>query len=165
MRPEPQHCGTEVADLPSFHRNIAATPQDVRFALAEILGALSPLSLSSEENGSIELVLAEAMNNIVEHAYSGDGDGEIDILVRAGGDGLHCRLRDTGAPMPEGTPPLGKRAAEDLAAPDLPEGGFGWFLIRELARELAYERLAEENILSFRIAVGIPATAPVLAQG
>ncbi|WP_280514091.1 hypothetical protein [Allosediminivita pacifica] len=33
----------------------------------------------------------------------------------------------------------------------LPEGGFGWFLIHELARELAYRHDGGMNRLTFRL--------------
>ena len=34
---------------------------------------------------------------------------------------------------------------------DLPEGGFGWHLIRSLARDLAYVRRQDLNTFSFRV--------------
>jgi serine/threonine-protein kinase RsbW len=37
---------------------------------------------------------------------------------------------------------------------DMPEGGFGWLIIRQLARDVAYVREDGVNQLSFRIAVG-----------
>jgi serine/threonine-protein kinase RsbW len=33
----------------------------------------------------------------------------------------------------------------------LPEGGFGWFLIRTLSRDLDYRREGGRNLLSFRL--------------
>lgn len=41
----------------------------VRKALKELLDGLAPLDLDIEEMGTVELVMAEALNNIVEHAY------------------------------------------------------------------------------------------------
>ena len=32
----------------------------------------------------------------------------------------------------------------------MPEGGYGWFLIRELVQDLVYDRQNDENILFFR---------------
>jgi serine/threonine-protein kinase RsbW len=41
----------------------------VRKALKELLDGLASLDLDIEEMGTVELVMAEAPNNIVEHAY------------------------------------------------------------------------------------------------
>ena len=37
---------------------------------------------------------------------------------------------------------------------DMPEGGFGWLIIRQLAHDVRYARHEGVNQLSFRIAVG-----------
>lgn len=132
----------------------------VRKALVDTIAALRFLDLSSEEYGTIELVLAEIMNNIVEHAYANDPDGMIELEIQPNSNGLSCFLRDDGQPMPDGNVPLGVLPAtcSDPTADidDLPEGGFGWFLIRDLARDLKYSRQNGKNILTFRIATGQP---------
>jgi serine/threonine-protein kinase RsbW len=58
--------------------------------------------------------------------------------------------------MPEGKAPNGSPAPLDCDTEELPEGGFGWFLIRDLAHELNYTRISGKNLLSFRISVGAP---------
>ena len=64
--------------------------------------------------------------------------------------GLHCTVSDTGAPMPGLCLPEGQfQPLKDLA--DLPEGGFGWFLIRSLTEGLAYQRSKGLNRLSFQL--------------
>ncbi|MGI1662275.1 ATP-binding protein [Palleronia sp. KMU-117] len=140
-------------DRPVFRQSIDATHEEVRSALSGMIRAMSPLELSQEESGSVELVVAEALNNIVEHAYVGVKPGRIDISVVAACDGLHCCLRDSGSPMPDGRPPIGAYAGPAPVLDDQPEGGFGWFLIRSLARELDYRRADDQNVLTFRIAV------------
>ena len=49
--------------------------------------------------------------------------------------------------MPAGAPP--DRAPHDLdvSRADLPEGGFGWRMIRDLTEELLYRRQDGRNIL------------------
>jgi len=44
-----------------------------------------------------------------------------------------------------------QRAEIDVAIADLPEGGFGWGLIRALSSGLSYRRMSERNRLAFRI--------------
>lgn len=131
-------------------------PLAVRQTLHSILSGLGPLSLSRDECGTVELVLAEVMNNIVEHAYAGDRRGVIEIRICQRNSGLVCTLLDDGLPMPEGNPPLGEQQDLNCPTQDLPEGGFGWFLIRELAHDLSYERVGNKNLLSFRLPIGRP---------
>jgi serine/threonine-protein kinase RsbW len=38
---------------------------------------------------------------------------------------------------------------------DLPEGGFGWFLIKDLAKDVVYARVEGENRLQLRVAVAV----------
>lgn len=138
----------------SFRITFPGQPIAVRSALARMMEQLNGLDLSSHDRGVIELVLAEAMNNIVEHAYFGNPDGMVELQITPTDSGLICHLRDDGKPMPEGKAPKGDRALLDCEMEDLPEGGFGWFLIRDLAYELNYTRVSGKNLLSFRIAVG-----------
>ena len=103
--------------------------------------------LTEESRGTAEIVLAEALNNVVEHAYA-RYPGKIEVVMRRRDPELLFDIRDDGLPMPGAEPPLG-RLREVLEIDDLPEGGFGWFLIRSLAHGLAYRRLNDRNLLSF----------------
>ncbi len=98
-----------------------------------------------------EQALAEALNNIVEHAHANWPDGRIDIETTLSGNGLAFCVRDDGAPMPDGQLPAGERAEISGALDDLPEGGFGWFMIRTLTQDLSYARQGSWNQLKFRI--------------
>jgi serine/threonine-protein kinase RsbW len=92
------------------------------------------------------------LNNIVEHAYARH-QGDIVVTLQLSASELVCRIVDTGLPMPEGVLPAGKLKPM-LADEDLPEGGFGWFLIRTLSRDLEYRRDGNNNLLSFRLDMG-----------
>lgn len=141
------------APLLSFR--IRADFGQVREAVSTIRTSLEALHLSEEELVSVELVVAEALNNIVDHAYPPNSDGEIRIKLRQRPRGVMVEIRDDGTPMPNGRAPLGDHPLTDkLGTNDLPEGGFGWFLIREIARDLIYDRKDGENFLIFRLAVG-----------
>jgi serine/threonine-protein kinase RsbW len=148
---------TVAADtIPPFQISVQSSELAVREALAKLLTALHPLNLDVEESGTVELVLAEVLNNIVEHAYPVSApDGPITIKCEVGQDGLHFRITDKGKAMPDGTLPAGKRSQVDVDLIDLPEGGFGWFLIQDLARDVTYTRVGCENLLHMRLAVGL----------
>lgn len=124
----------------------------IRGALAEVMGVLDPNSLGSEERGTIELVLAEVLNNIVLHAYGGDTtDGMISLKLTLARNGLQFTIRDDGGPMPPGELPLGRVADPNKGTMAQPEHGFGWFIIRAVARDIAYIRAGGQNTLTFRI--------------
>lgn len=131
-----------------------ASFDNVRLAIERAVVAMAPLNLTEEEQSSVEIVLAEALNNVVEHAYDRDNPGDIKLVLRHGRAGLLVEIRDAGKPMPNGRTPVGDHPSTHLPANEIPEGGFGWFLIRELARDLIYDRENGENFLIFRLAVG-----------
>ncbi len=148
--------GSEAHAAPSavtdFQISLGCTEVDVRNGLAQVMQALSPLNLDVEECGTVELVLAEAMNNIVEHAYpNGDDPGPIHLSCSHAPDGLHVTIRDAGRPMPNGATPIGAAVNVNVDFDDLPEGGFGWFLIKDLAKDVEYRRMNDENHLTFRL--------------
>ena len=145
-----------ISQLPAINISIQSGEMAVREALAKLLDSLTPLSLDAEESGTVELVMAEALNNIVEHAYpKGDPCGPIDISCSHARDGLHMTVVDSGRAMPDGRTPLGVAVATDVPFDDMPEGGFGWFLIKDLAKDVSYVRVARQNQLSLRLAVAI----------
>ena len=138
----------------TFSVSVDTGPLAVREALQQIFSALGPWTLDIEEQGTIELVLAEALNNIVEHAYpEPNATGKIDVAAEARSNGLHFKVQDYGKPMPDGQAPLGLQADLDVDVMDLPEGGFGWFLIRDLAKDVEYERVGDTNVLTLRLAI------------
>lgn len=132
-----------------------ADPQAVRQALRAVFDSTLTDWLCSESRDEAQLVLAEALNNIVEHAYA-ESTGEIEVLVTASDLGIICHIADAGRPMPDAVLPAGKVLACSMPRPvdheSLPEGGFGWPLIRALSQDLAYRRVDGRNLLSFRIA-------------
>jgi serine/threonine-protein kinase RsbW len=129
----------------------AADPLSVRAALARLMAAQPLSGTGADDRATVELVLAEVLNNIAEHAYVGrSGLVEVDLTRQTGG--LACQICDQGGPMPGGQPPPGQvRDLAGLPLADLPEGGFGWSLIRSLTRGLTYRRDGDWNRLCFLI--------------
>ena len=128
-----------------------ATEADVRIALAEVCARLAP-ALSDDAISRTELVLAEVLNNVAEHAYAGTVPGEIRLIAEIGDDGIAIVISDDGCAMPGGRPPEGRLPRiEDMDLADLPEGGFGWHLIHRLTEGLTYRRIGATNRISFHI--------------
>ena len=131
-----------------------ATFRWVRRSIHEAMDALEGSGLTAEELSTVEIVLAEALNNVVEHAYTADDPGVIHLTLRFRGSGLMVEIRDTGRPMPSGRAPIGLHPMVETENDPMPEGGYGWYLIRELVRDLIYDRRDGENLLVFRLAIG-----------
>ena len=125
-------------------------PSD-NFSVRQALGKVLSLTLSDDEKSVVEIVLAEVLNNIVEHAYQEDPSGHIQLSVNPSDTGLRVLVQDEGLPLPADLP--NKQVNYDLTCEtgDLPEGGFGWLLVQELTDGLQYERRDGRNILSFQI--------------
>jgi serine/threonine-protein kinase RsbW len=130
----------------------AASCGDVRAALADLRSFLQGAGLSADACGTAEIVLAEALNNVAEHAYAMSGSGTIQLEVTLMPGALAANITDEGAPLPglclpHARNPTPGKPAKDGAGQDLPEGGFGWFLIHNLTSSLRYRRLDGRNHL------------------
>jgi serine/threonine-protein kinase RsbW len=132
----------------AFLFSFPATEIEARAGLRAAVSHLGTIGLTDDRAGSIEIALAEAVNNIVEHACAGMTDAEIVLHCDLIGGGLRIRICDSGRPLPGNRPPPGNPA--DVSGPraKLPEGGFGWFLIRQLSSGIQYERVGDCNCLT-----------------
>jgi len=126
-------------------RRFRSGDHETRAALLELCGHLADRGLGESDLGTVELVLAEALNNITEHAYGPEG-GPVEVRLQVTGSRIECELRDFGRPMPMGDPPAA--GLPQIAPPDIvPEGGFGWYIIRCLVEDLSYQRVGSHNRL------------------
>lgn len=130
---------------------LAADLESVRDGLRDLFCSDHLASLTEESRGVVEIVLAEVLNNVVEHGYA-TYSGKIVVWVTRRENYLFIRMVDQGLPMPGAALPGGK-LAEPHDSAELPEGGFGWFLIRTMSDELNYRRDGDQNILSFCVNV------------
>jgi serine/threonine-protein kinase RsbW len=150
MRSRPDN----VHETGTTHLVIAGDPLSVRAGLICLAAKVPLCDLSADDRGTAELVLGEVLNNIVEHAYP-SGPGLIDLWLSRTGVGLTCKVADRGLAMRDGRAPDGALPAGiDGPLEDLPEGGFGWNLIRTLTEDLQYERVQGQNHLTFTIPSG-----------
>jgi serine/threonine-protein kinase RsbW len=133
------------------HLTIDGNAEAVANGLQRLFSLPVLANLNDDSRGSVEIVLAEVLNNISEHAYS-KHSGAINLWITPHDTFLFVRVVDTGLPMPGGEAPAGA-LSKVVEIQDLPEGGFGWFLIRSLTQELTYQRDGNHNTLSFCVDV------------
>lgn len=130
---------------------VVATELGVRAGLADMRSFLGAGGFDADACGTAEIVLAEALNNIAEHAFAATAVGMIDVTLTPGNSSLTAEIVDSGTALPGLCPPSGHLPPLDGTTRSLPEGGFGWFLIRTLTDCLSYTRHASENHLRLRI--------------
>ncbi|MEM7643934.1 MAG: ATP-binding protein [Pseudomonadota bacterium] len=146
----------------SLSCRIGATAQDVSTFLADFTNATTAWPPDEAVLDDAAILLGEFLNNVVEHGEAGPA-AEIQIDVTLDASHLRIATKDSGAPLPA-------TCLADAALPeaggridDLPEGGFGWFIIHQIASDIAYERVDGRNCLAFSIPTG-PGQIPALDQ-
>ena len=132
-------------------RMLDSSPQAISVGLQEMFNCNLLVRLTDDSRGTVEIVLAEVLNNVVEHAYA-DYSGQIAVCITPRDGYLFVRVVDDGLPMPGGEAPGGK-LSKTTKIESLPEGGFGWYLIRSLSQDLTYARDGRQNVLSFCVGV------------
>lgn len=108
----------------------------LRAISAFVMDAIKESPFDDRQRYAIDLAVDEACSNVIDHAYSGDDQGEIRILLDLNKSGLRLTIQDDGAPFdpncvaePDLTGPLETRC----------ERGLGVYLIREVMDEAAYD--------------------------
>jgi serine/threonine-protein kinase RsbW len=136
-----------------FHQHFTSDPAVVAGVLMALGEVFQEYSLREGVVSSIEIVLSEVINNINEHAYRGAPDGPVELHAAFDGSDVLFQIVDSGIEMPGGRIP--PRIHPDVTGPlvQLPEGGFGWCLIHDLAHDLNYRREKGENRFSFRVTI------------
>src|SRR5437868_13605422 len=77
-----------------------------------VVDAAHEAGLDEKEVYKVQLAADEAASNIIEHAYEGVTDGQIEISTEVAGDSLQITMRDRGKPF----------NPEEIAEPDLNAG-------------------------------------------
>jgi serine/threonine-protein kinase RsbW len=97
---------------------------------------------------AVEMCLMEALNNVIKHAYNGEQNHQIDVNVCIDSKLMEIQIIDEGVPR------------ESLVIKDLdfdpndidnlPEGGMGLFIIKQLMDELDYYTINGKNYFTLR---------------
>jgi serine/threonine-protein kinase RsbW len=138
--------------------SFAATEAEASVGIAQLSKGLEAQGLPSHKASDVKSALAEAINNVVEHAYSDVTPAKVRVHCRLHQNWLDILISDTGTPLPGFRVPDGVPAPLGSTLDELPEGGFGWFLIHELTSDIRYEHRNGCNRLSLRFDFPNPTT-------
>ncbi len=115
--------------LPGLYENLAIICEYARQAAAEA-------GLSEKAAYEVETAVDEAFANIIDHAYGGEGKGDIECSCQVDEKGLTIRLRDHGREFkpekikpPNLKVPLNKRK----------DHGLGLYLMRQLMDVVTFD--------------------------
>lgn len=124
----------QVVQLQASLAQVATTTQHVRQLLPDWLG--------EAERDAIELALAEALTNIVEHGYGHDSTEPVRLRIRERSGALEIDIWDRGQPIPDGmienTDVTTTFMFDPTDLDGLPEGGMGLALIKAAFNEVQY---------------------------
>ncbi|MCP5088919.1 MAG: ATP-binding protein [Rhodobacteraceae bacterium] len=129
-----------------LNRIIKSCQSTVGDLVSELDGKLRTRGFASDQVGDSCVILAEALNNVIEHGYQLEKDGDIAINLSATKECLQILIRDRGPSyrVPEAKT-FTEPATDDLE--QLPEGGFGWGLIHTLSDKVELRRKNDSNYL------------------
>lgn len=102
-------------------------------------------SLAPDVTFNLNLVLEEAVVNIINYAYPKELHETIYLSARLGDGSVVFMLTDTGKAF---DPTLAPEADITLSAEERSIGGLGIFLIRQIMNEVRYERIDGKNVLT-----------------
>ncbi len=117
-------------------------------ARAFVLDSARDLGLPETVLNRVELVLEEALVNVIRHAYGG-GPGEVEVTcaLAPAGPGRKrflVEIRDSG---PSFDPNHGPAPDLESSLEERRIGGLGIHLMRRMADELTWERIEPHNVL------------------
>ena len=103
------------------------------------------LSLPMDLVFNLNLVLEEAVSNVIMYAYPKDVTNDILLTARADGSSLIFTLTDSGE---EFDPTQVPDADVTLSAEERQIGGLGIFLIRNIMNKVEHQRIEGKNVFT-----------------
>lgn len=105
------------------------------------------MNLTPELIFNLNLVLEEAVSNVILYAYGEEKHKEISLMANMSDGNLVFVLADSGK---EFDPTKVPDADITLSAEEREIGGLGIFLIRQIMDKVDYQRIEEKNVLTMR---------------
>lgn len=138
-----------VADFKTARVTVQATPEAVRTLCATVRDIVMQVSNNMDVATWIEMAIAEAANNIVQHGYGDNSEGEIRLEARATNDIIEVTLIDFALPYN----PLEAEVdfeTWDYTNADEISAGLGLGIMRAMMDDVNYERVGNSNRLIMR---------------
>lgn len=116
-------------------------------AIAEfVTEAAETAGLDAHAVYAVQMAVDEACSNIIEHAYGGEGRGDIECTCRTNDDGLTVILRDYGCSFDPACVP---EPDTHCCLEERDESGLGLYFIRQLMDEVRFECTSDAgNVLT-----------------
>ena len=125
--------------LPGLYRNLAIICEYVRQAAIDA-------GLSEKATYEVETAVDEAFANIIDHAYGGEGKGEIECSCAIDDSGLTIKMRDFGKAF---NPSRVKKPKLDASLDKRKDHGLGLFIMRQWMDVVTFEfSKTEGNVLT-----------------
>ena len=133
-----------VREFPSTLQNVSMAVRQLGKFCKETTGQSEAEEIAVEQ---VELCVAEALTNIVKHAYKCRNDGIVNVRCALANDQIIVDIEDQGKELPGDL--LATEGPREFSADigELPENGFGWFLIMDQMDDVQYARLSGTNHL------------------
>ncbi len=124
---------------------------DSRFDHVELVaravrGLCAAAGMPGRDAAGVEIAVAEAVNNVIRHAYGCETGHPIDVAFVLERGRVTIEVSDEGTPMAPRTSPVLDFDPADVAS--LPEGGMGLFLIHQVMDQVEVRRHGERNTLA-----------------
>ncbi len=113
-----------------------------------VRGIAQGFGLDEAEAYLLELAVVEAVSNVIRHAYGGRSGNPIELSLALSRTGMTLDIRDRGTAMDPADLDRAGEFAEPRDIADLPEGGMGLSIIKQVMDEVAYSSRNGVNTLS-----------------
>jgi serine/threonine-protein kinase RsbW len=113
-----------------------------------VRGIAQGFGLDEAEAYLLELAVVEAVSNVIRHAYGGRSGNPVDISVTVTPQGMIMDIRDRGVALDPGVLDRAKEFQEPEGISDLPEGGMGLSIIKQVMDKVTYASRDGINTLS-----------------
>ncbi len=111
----------------------------------------SLIFLSDIESYKIELCVVEAVTNSIKHAYGNEAGQDVEVVFTLYADRLTIDVCDTGKPLDQNIMNKKNVSSLDVDLDDianLPEGGRGIAIIKEIMDTVSYKSEKRKNVLT-----------------
>jgi len=140
---EPEFVTAAASGPLRFELRMASDPRLLSVVRTTVSEFAAVWGFEDDQGPCIALAVAEAMSNVIRHAYKNRFDREIELSCQAHADCLEFTFFDRGEPAD-----LTKICAQSLDESAL--GGRGTHLIRQIMDEVCYERVSGGNRLRLK---------------